>query len=126
MQLAYQRWNVEPNTVLMRDDGTDGDERAGDGVWSFAATFAPGTRITYVYTNSGARGQWEGLDVPHLRSAIVPNAADGETVYFPIETFGRVYMQADDWHTDAVGYDFIAQAVARAITEVRPKPDTTY
>jgi len=118
--------NVEPNTVLMHDDGTGGDERAGDGVWSLAATLAPGTRITYVYTNSGARGQWEGLDVPHLRSAIVPDAPDGATVYLPIETFGRVYMQADDWHTDAVGYDLIAQAVAKAIAEVRLKPDATY
>jgi lysophospholipase L1-like esterase len=118
--------NVEPNAVVMRDDGMDGDERAGDGVWSFAATFAPGTRITYVYTNSGTRGQWEGLDVPHLRTAIVPNAPDGETVYLPIETFGRLYMQADDWHTDAVGYDLIAQAVANAIAEVRLKPDATY
>jgi len=118
--------NLEPNTVLMRDDGTEGDERAGDGVWSFSATFTPGTRITYVYTNSGAPGQWEGLDVPHLRSVIVPDAPDGQTVYLPIETFGRVYMQADDWHTDAVGYDLIAQAVARAIQEVRLKGDTSH
>ena len=115
--------NVEPNTIMMRDDGMEGDEKAGDGVWSFAATFAPGTRITYVYTNSGARGRWEGLDVPHLRSVIVPSAADGEIVYLPVETFGRVYMQADDWHTDAAGYDLIARAVARAITEIRLKPD---
>ena len=118
--------NVEPNTVLMRDDGTGGDERAGDGVWSFAATFPAGTRITYVYTNSGAPGRWEGLDVPHLRSLVVPDASDGRTVYLPIETFGRVYMQADDWHTDAVGYDLIAQAVARAIQEVRLKGDTSH
>ena len=32
-----------------------------------------------------------------------------------IDTFGRVYMQADDWHTDAVGYDLIAHAVANSI-----------
>ena len=42
-------------------------------------------------------------------------ATDGRAVYLPIETFGRVYMQGDDWHTDAVGYDAIAHAVARAI-----------
>src|SRR5439155_20870176 len=45
-----QLGDVEPNVVLMHDDGTGGDERAGDGVWSFAATFAPATRLTYVYT----------------------------------------------------------------------------
>jgi len=63
----------------------------------------------------GTPGQWEGLDVPHIRRVDVPPAADGRAVYLPIETFGRVYMQGDDWHTDAVGYDAIAHAVARAI-----------
>jgi lysophospholipase L1-like esterase len=106
---------TEPNAVQMHDDGTGGDERANDGVWSLAADFAPGTHLTYVYTNSGARGKWEGLDVPHLRDLVVPASTDGRAVYLPIETFGRVYMQADDWHTDAVGYDLIARAVAGAI-----------
>jgi len=104
-----------PNTVMMRDDGLDGDERANDGVWSHRATFAPGTRLFYVYTNSGARGQWEGLDVPHIREVVVPKSPDGKTIYLPVETFGRVYMQADNWHTDASGYDLIARAVANVI-----------
>jgi len=105
----------QPNTVLMRDDGADGDERAGDGVWSYRITAPAGSRLLYVYTNSGARGQWEGLDVPHIREVVIPASPDGGPVYLPIETFGRVYMQADDWHTDAAGYDLIAAAVASAI-----------
>jgi lysophospholipase L1-like esterase len=36
-------------------------------------------------------------------------------VYLPIESFGQIYMQADNWHTDAVGYDLIARAVADAL-----------
>jgi len=56
-------------------DGAGGDQRAGDGVWSATATFAPGTRVSYVYTNSGARGRWEGLDIPHLRSVVIPAPA---------------------------------------------------
>jgi hypothetical protein len=103
-----------PNTIAMRDDGTGGDQRAGDGVWSYLAAFPSARTVSYMYTNSGAAGQWEGLDVPHIRRAEVPAAA-GRTVYLPVETFGRVYMQGDDWHTDAVGYDAIAQGVARAI-----------
>ncbi len=110
-----QLGSLVPNAVAMHDDGTGGDERAGDGVWSLAATFAPGTRLFYVYTNSGARGRWEGLDVPHIRSVLVPPSPDGRPVHLPIETFGRVYMQADGWHTDATGYDLIARAVADAI-----------
>jgi len=104
-----------PNTILMRDDGLEGDQRKGDGVWSYRATFPAGTDLYYVYTNSGARGQWEGLDVPHIREVAVPKSPDGRPIYLPVETFGRVYMQADDWHTDASGYDLIARSVANAI-----------
>jgi lysophospholipase L1-like esterase len=114
-----QLGSLVPNTVPMHDDGAGGDERAGDGVWSLAARLAAGTRLSYVYTNSGARGRWEGLDVPHIRSVLVPASPDGRPVYLPIETFGRLYMQADDWHTDAVGYDLIARAVADAIRAAR-------
>jgi lysophospholipase L1-like esterase len=116
---SRQLGDNQPNLVMMHDDGTGGDERANDGVWSFAADFEPGTHLTYVYTNSGSRGKWEGLDVPHLRDLVVPPAIDGRPVFLPIETFGRVYMQADDWHTDAAGYDLIARAVAEAIARQR-------
>jgi hypothetical protein len=111
----------QPNTILMHDDGTAGDERAGDGVWSFAADFAPGTHLTYVYTNSGTRGEWEGLDVPHLRDVVVPSSSGAGPVYLPVETFGTVYMQADDWHTNAEGYDLIARAAAEAMAARRPR-----
>jgi len=110
---------LRPNTVWMHEDGTGGDQKAGDGVWTYRAAFPPGTSVAYVYTNSGAPGRWEGLDVPHIRRVRVPEASDGRPVFLPIETFGRVYMQGDDWHTDAVGYDLIAHAVAREIAAPR-------
>jgi hypothetical protein len=106
---------LAPNTIAMHDDGLDGDQKAGDGVWSYMAALPAGRTAFYVYTNSGAPGQWEGLDVPHIRHVSVPAAAGGAPVYLPIETFGRVYLQGDDWHTDATGYDAIAHEVARAV-----------
>ena len=106
---------LAPNTIAMHDDGREWDQRAGDGVWSFAATFEPGKTVSYIYTNSGTAGQWNGLDVPHIRHVTVPDAPDGRPVYLPIETFGRIYLQGDGWHTDAVGYDAIGHAVARAV-----------
>jgi lysophospholipase L1-like esterase len=104
-----------PNLVTMHDDGTDGDQRAGDGVWSHTADLAVGSRVFYVYTNSGAPGRWEGLDVPYIRRVEVPASADGRPLHLPIETFGRVYLQGDHWHTDSAGYDAIAREAARVI-----------
>ena len=107
--------NFVPNTIAMHDDGINGDERAGDHVWSYRAMIPAGTRARYVYTNSGAPGQWEGLDLPHVREMQVAAQPNGGPMYLPVETFGRLYMQADNWHTDAVGYDLIAHAVAQAL-----------
>jgi hypothetical protein len=111
-----QLGNLIPNHVLLHDDGKDGDERVGDGVWSLAVSFPAGTRVTYVYTNSGSDGRWEGLDIPHTRHVLIPAALDGRPVYLPIETFGQLYMQGDGWHTNAAGYDLIARAVVEALS----------
>ena len=98
-----------PNKVLMYDDGTHGDQKAGDGVWSFTATFSPGRKIFYTYTNSGTEGKWENLDLPKVRSFVVPSSI--RTSYRPIETFGKLYLQADGFHTNSQGYQIIARAV---------------
>jgi hypothetical protein len=107
--------NLIPNKIIMYDDGTHGDQKAGDHVWSYSATFAAGTNLFYVYTNSGEEGKWEGLDVPHIRSFTVEAKNGEEKVYRPIESFGRIYMQADPWHTNAVGYDLIAKALLEVL-----------
>ena len=104
-----------PNAIQMHDDGRNGDERAGDGVWSYETSLPRGAHVCYVYTNSGSHGLWEGLDVPSIRQVRIPGAAGADRIYLPIETFGQLYMQADNWHTNAEGYDLIAGAVAREI-----------
>lgn len=47
-----------PNAVRMYDDGTNGDLRANDGVWSLRVDLPSGMQIHYKYTNSGSKGQW--------------------------------------------------------------------
>jgi len=101
-----------PNRVALHDDGTLGDQRAHDGVWSLALAFEPNTRLFYVYTNSGAQGVWEGVDVPDLRRLVVPPAGGRAPIYRAIETFGAFPFQADGWHTNAAGLALIAQAIA--------------
>jgi lysophospholipase L1-like esterase len=103
--------NLTPNTIAMYDDGTHGDQRAGDSVWSYAARLSPGSKVFYVYTNSGREDRWEGLDVPYVRQFDLAHEGRQPRMYRPIETFGRVYAQADSRHADAAGYDLIAKAV---------------
>jgi lysophospholipase L1-like esterase len=100
-----------PNKVALYDDGIHGDQTAGDHVWSYSATFVPGTKLSYVYTNSGEEGKWEGLDVPYIRSFTVEAKNGEQRLYRPIESFGKIYMHADPWHTNAVGYELIARAL---------------
>ena len=50
--------NWVPNKVSMYDDGTHGDEKAGDGIWTLSLELPAGADIQYKYTNSGAEGSW--------------------------------------------------------------------
>jgi hypothetical protein len=88
----------------MYDDGTHGDHTARDYVWSYSARLSAGTKLFYVYTSSGEEGKWEGLDVPHIGSFRVEARNRQVRLYRPIESFGKIYMQADPWHTNAAGY----------------------
>jgi lysophospholipase L1-like esterase len=115
-----QLGDLVPNKIRMYDDGTNGDQRAEDQVWSYSAKFPSGTRLFYVYTNGGREGEWEGLDVPEIRDFTVETTNGENTVYRPIETFGEIYMQSDIWHTDAAGYEIIA----KALVDVLKKTET--
>jgi lysophospholipase L1-like esterase len=107
--------DLVPNKVAMYDDGTHGDQHAGDRVWTYTAAIRPGTKLFYVYTNSGEKGKWEGLDVPYIREFEVEAKGSGATLYRPIETFGRIYLRADAWHTNAFGYELVAKALIEAL-----------
>lgn len=51
-----------PNTIAMYDDGTNGDEVAGDNIWTKAFAMPRGIRLGYKYT-WGEQGQlWTGTE----------------------------------------------------------------
>jgi len=101
----------------MHDDGTHGDQRPGDDVWSYSATFPRGTRLFYVYTDSGKEGRWEGLDVQSIRTLAV-EAGNGESIlYAPVESFGKIPLLSDRVHTDRDGYELIARAVFEVLRQ---------
>ncbi|MDH3283883.1 MAG: GDSL-type esterase/lipase family protein [Acidobacteriota bacterium] len=113
--------DTRPNEVVMYDDGTHGDQRAGDRVWSLAVGLSPGADVFYAYTNSGRAGAWEGVDVPHVRELVVAADREGERLFLPIDAFGRVFVQSDSWHPDRNGYGLIADQLLDAMAR---SPDT--
>ena len=78
-----------PNLVRMYDDGTHGDARAGDGVWSLRLTLTAGASVQYKYTNSGRKGEWAPSEEFPLenRSLVVPTTAD--SLLIVRDTFGK-------------------------------------
>jgi alpha-amylase/alpha-mannosidase (GH57 family) len=50
--------NWTPNLIKMYDDGTHGDEKKGDGIWSIELLVPPNLQVEYKYTNSGYEGVW--------------------------------------------------------------------
>jgi len=103
-----------PNQVALFDDGTHGDQRAGDRVWSLAVELHAVGRIAYLYTNGEVPGSWTGLESYQPRVfAVTPDA--GSVVYPPLAEFGRMLLRSDPVHPDAIGAGLIAEALAQAV-----------
>lgn len=106
-----------PNRVRMYDDGTHGDQRPDDQVWSYSASFPRGTRLFYVYTDGGKEGRWDGLDVQFIRTLEV-DTDDRESIFYaPVESFGKIPLLSDRVHTDRDGYQLIARAVLEVLMQ---------
>jgi hypothetical protein len=42
----------------MFDNGANGDQVAGDGIWTVEVRLPSGSEVDYKYTNSGTEGNW--------------------------------------------------------------------
>lgn len=79
-----------PNKVKMHDDGTDGDEKSGDGIWSIEIKFPENTSVQYKYTNSGKIGVWSpGEEFPVANRQIFVRD-DGSGKMLIRDTFGKM------------------------------------
>lgn len=99
------------------DDGTHGDEAAGDGVFSgIVQTPASMTTLRYRFFLDDAP---EFLDSRCTRGAngdrVLQFNRDGDA---PIESFGVRYRMSDELHPDAKGYAHIAAGVMRQIETI--------
>lgn len=79
-----------PNKIKMYDDGTHGDEKSNDGIWTINISFPENTTIQYKYTNSGKLGEWvPGEEFPvQNRQIFVRDSGDGKMVVK--DTFGKM------------------------------------
>ncbi|MCK5833372.1 hypothetical protein KAH81_06855 [bacterium] len=76
-QPEFGEWT--PNQIPMFDDGTHGDAKAGDGIWSLNFEFPEGAYLEYKYTNSGKEGEWiPGEEFPATNRAITVSPKDGK------------------------------------------------
>lgn len=51
-----------PNTIPMFDDGTNGDDKAGDNIWTISYVLPKGLRIGYKYTWGTQGALWTGSE----------------------------------------------------------------
>jgi hypothetical protein len=103
------------------DDGTHGDERAGDGVWSLESNYKPGTKVIYSYSSDPGDGKF----VREFRDSFLVNG-------FPmmgtpergllleaggafIDVYGTMYLRSDHAHPNEEGHRLIAAPVRDAI-----------
>ncbi len=79
----------KPNVTAMYDDGTHGDLRSGDGVWSLEVQVPVGVEVQYKYTNSGEPGIWapgEEFPARHRSYAVHEKSASAIVIE---DTFGK-------------------------------------
>jgi len=109
--------SFQPNTLAMYDDGTHGDEVAGDKIWSLRVRLPSNSKVLYTYTNSGDAGVWNGLDIPIVRQVLPGRFLNG---ILPLDEFGTAEMHADPWHTNAEGNSIVAKELASIILNGGP------
>jgi alpha-amylase/alpha-mannosidase (GH57 family) len=84
---ALASW--KPNVVVMYDDGTHGDRKSGDGIWSVQIQVPVGMEVQYKYTNSGEPGSWApGEEFPVRHRTLILRETSASPVIIA-DTFGK-------------------------------------
>jgi lysophospholipase L1-like esterase len=94
--------------IEMRDDGSEGDQRPGDAVWSAWVDGRAGHKITYTYwerTEGGLVKEYrDNALTPLARAEVVPASRIAD-----IDVFGDYYLKSDGSHPDEEGHRLIAE-----------------
>ena len=105
-----------PANGRLRDDGLEGDQLAGDGIWSGFIPGNTGNRIHYVFweeTDAGGRKEFQPG-----RHQVIPSSGVGA-----IDTFGEFYLHSDGSHPDEEGHRLIAQTLLPYVLSIESAHD---
>lgn len=82
--------NWVPNKIKLYDDGTHGDQIAGDHIWSIELKLPIGIEVEYKYTNSGPEGGWyPGEEFPAVNRKIrIEKKSSDKIILF--DKFGKI------------------------------------
>ncbi|MBW1807756.1 MAG: hypothetical protein JRJ87_06135 [Deltaproteobacteria bacterium] len=117
-QIEQQLGAWVPNSVAMYDDGSHGDEKAADGIWTLTFEKLPvGLRIGYKYTWGRQGDNWGGTEEwPGNRRILEIVDVNGDHIVARFDNFGDETSNKDvmnrllpanggngtvDWETDA-------------------------
>jgi alpha-amylase/alpha-mannosidase (GH57 family) len=82
--------NWIPNKVRLYDDGSHGDQVAGDNIWTIEIALPVGAEINYKYTNSGAEGNWNpGEEFPGVNRKIQVEKTETRKMLL-LDRFGKI------------------------------------
>ena len=101
-------------TAAMYDDGTHGDERASDGIFTVMIDAPPATWMVQYKYFSGDTAELEP-QAPFPSSMGNRTLRLKQSVRGPVERFGHMYLMAEQTHPDAEGHAIIAGDVAYSI-----------
>jgi hypothetical protein len=101
-----------PNTIPMYDDGTNGDEKAGDNIWTvtFDVPRTPGKilRVGYKFTWGTQGAQWTGSEEWPGNSRILEVVDDnGDNIVWRRDVFGDEATNKDKSNSNQSGHGFI-------------------
>jgi lysophospholipase L1-like esterase len=108
-------------TEDLHDDGTHGDEHAGDGVWSLRTSYRPGDWVLYSYSaaeeGKTPTHEWQDSFLINGYPALGPvnHSLRIKPGVPAIETYGQWYLHSDGAHPDAEGQALIAAQLRDAI-----------
>jgi hypothetical protein len=91
--------NSQPNTIRLYDNGTNGDERANDRVWSLRLDMDITHPVYFAFTNSGPSGAWSRdttafvnteRNQTHFKPIPLPHEPSPCLITLPVYTLGVI------------------------------------